>query len=131
MSLQESVICCTWQFEIRDLDAAQATRAVADLLAAPHVLVERQRKGTMVVDDIRTSIEHLQVVGRGEAGTVLEATLAAKPRVVRPSELCGVLAPGHDEGLVTRIHQWIERDDGREEPLPPTVTGAPRAEVHV
>lgn len=130
-SLQEAVTACTWRFEIRDLDPEAAQRAVAELLAAPTVLVERERKGELVVDDIRPAVHELAATGSGAHGAELEATLAAKPRVVRPSELVSALAPGHELGLVTRTHQWTERDGGRCAPLPHGHSvGAPRAEMH-
>lgn len=130
-SLQEAVTACTWRFEIRDLDRVTAQRAVTELLAARTVLVERDRKGELVVDDIRPAVHELAVTGVGAHGTELEATLAAKPRVVRPAELVSALAPGHELGLATRTHQWTERDGSWCEPLPhhPPV-GAPRAEMH-
>jgi uncharacterized protein (DUF2344 family) len=127
-SLQEMVTACTWRFTIRDIDEATARAAVADLLAASTVLVEREHKGRTVVDDLRPAVEELTVIDAVEHGVELEATLPAKPRVVRPAELVTALAPSHELGVATRRHQWIERDDGsRHEPLPPCpeAVGAP------
>ena len=130
-SLQEVVTSCTWRFEIRGLDPATARAAVTELLAAPTVPVERERKGERVVDDIRPAVHELAVLGPGAHGAELEATLAAKPRVVRPSELVSALAPGHELGLATRTHQWTERHGRRCEPLPHRrAVAAPRAEMH-
>ena len=116
-SLQEMVTACTWRFTIRDIDEATARAAVADLLAAPTVLVEREHKGRTVVDDLRPAVGELTVIDADEHGVELEATLPAKPRVVRPAELVTALAPGHELGVATRRHQWIERDGTRREPL--------------
>jgi radical SAM-linked protein len=116
-SLQEMVTACTWRFTIRDIDEATARAAVVDLLAAPTVPVEREHKGRTVVDDLRPAVEELTVIEAVEHGVELEATLPAKPRVVRPAELVTALAPGHELGVATRRHQWIERDGIRREPL--------------
>jgi uncharacterized protein (DUF2344 family) len=126
-SLQEMVTACTWRFTIRDIDEATARAAVADLLAASTVVVEREHKGRTVVDDLRPAVGELTVIDAVEHGVELEATLPAKPRVVRPAELVTALAPGHELGVATRRHQWIERDGTRHEPLPPCpeAVGAP------
>jgi uncharacterized protein (DUF2344 family) len=129
-SLQEMVTACTWRFTIRDIDEATARAAVADLLAASTVVVEREHKGRTVVDDLRPAVGELTVIDAVEHGVELEATLPAKPRVVRPAELVTALAPGHELGIATRRHQWIERDDGtRHEPLP--ITCFATGEAHV
>ena len=126
-SLQEAVTSCSWEFELCGLDTGAAARRVADLLAAPTVMVERYRKGAKVTGDVRPFVHDLRVVGESERGAVCHTTLAAQPRIVRPAELSTWMAPHRDEGLVTRTHQWIERDGERREPLAVAVV-APRAD---
>jgi hypothetical protein len=127
-SLQEAVTSCSWEFELCGLDTGEATRRVAELLAAPTVMVERYRKGAKVTGDVRPFVHDLRVVGESDEGAVCHATLAAQPRIVRPAELSSWMVPHRDEGLVTRTHQWIERDGERCEPLAVAVA-APRAET--
>ena len=127
-SLQEAVTACTWRFGINDLDRDTAAAAVAGLLASSEVVVERERKGTTVVDDVRPAVHDMSVMAAASTsaampGLGLQATLAAKPRVVRPSELVSALAPGHEMTLAVRTHQWIERHGQRFEPLPPPPAG--------
>jgi hypothetical protein len=116
---------------------------VATFLAAPAVLVARERKGRPVVDDVRPAVRSLAVVersaaelsGPAEASVRLEAELATQPRGIRPLELItGVAAAGRPgpggeaprDGRTTgtpvldracRTYQWIERDGMRFEPL--------------
>ena len=60
---------------------------------------------------------HLSVVGESERGVIIATELAAKPRVIRPSELLSALAPNSEIGVARRTHQWIEQDGQRVEPL--------------
>jgi hypothetical protein len=115
---------------------------VAMFLAAPAVLVARERKGRPVVDDVRPTVRSLAVVegsaaepsGPADAAVRLEAELATQPRGIRPLELItGVAAASRptsgeaprDERTAgtpvldraCRTFQWIERDGMRFEPL--------------
>ncbi len=117
-SLQHAVTSCTWTVEVLDLDADRAESLVAAALAAGTLVVTRQRKGKAVTDDLRPALLALGVNGPTPAGVELHAELSTQPRGVRTSELLAALDPGLQEGLVRRTHQWIQRDDGRVEPLP-------------
>lgn len=141
-SLQQSVTSCGWTLEAIGLDVAIAGQAVARLLAAPEIMVTRQRKGNDVTDDIRPYVLKLSVIGpvpavlspSGDriitpAGALLEAELATQPRGLRPSELLAALEPPADEGRVCRTHQWITLDGARHEPLPAGATSATHAEA--
>jgi len=141
-SLQQAVTSCGWLLDAVGLDVPTATEAVARLLAAPEIMVTRQRKGNDVTDDIRPYVLKLQVVGAvpavlsptGDriitpAGARLEAELATQPRGLRPSELLAALEPPADEGRVCRTHQWITLDGARHEPLPAGATSAAHAEA--
>jgi hypothetical protein len=112
---------------LSDLD-----RRVEQMLAADTVVVSRQRKGTEVTDDIRPAILSLRLddaQDESPGGFGLECELAAKPRGLRPSELVAGLGPDLEERQVRRMHQWIERDGARWEPLsaPAAATTAPHA----
>ena len=120
-SLQAAVRSCGWRFEILGLDAAAASKAVAELLAAGTVVTERVHKGETVSSDIRPSVEVLQVVGCSDRGAVLSAELSATPRLVRPSELVPALAPAHEMGIARRTHQWTCGAAGRAEPAVPAM----------
>ena len=65
-------------------------------------------------------MHELRIDGTSDIGPIVVAALSAKPRVIRPSELVGLLAPGSELGIARRTHQWIERDGERHEPLLPT-----------
>ncbi|MGH9056129.1 MAG: TIGR03936 family radical SAM-associated protein [Acidimicrobiales bacterium] len=139
-SLQEDVFSCTWSLlavaqEGTDPpgEGALATR-VAAVLQAPSVVVARSRNGVETADDIRAGILDLQLVGPAgpdpSDGMWLEASLACRPRSIRPSEVLAALGPGLEERLARRTHQWILRDGARREPLclaPAGATGAPHA----
>jgi radical SAM-linked protein len=120
-SLQEVVDSCTWRVGVAPADdvAQLAGRA----LASSTLLVERERKGQLSVDDVRPAILALEAVVTATGETELEALLATRPRALRPNELLRALHPELEATRVCRINQWIERDGLRQEPL----TVAPHA----
>ena len=130
-SLQQAVTSCEWEIDALGLDVDAAPAAIAALLAAPEIVVTRQRKGNDVTDDIRPYILQLAVIGPvpgvlspegtrviTPAGTRLFAELATQPRGLRSTELLAALGPEVTEGRVRRTHQWITLDGARQEPLP-------------
>jgi hypothetical protein len=129
VSLQEDVVACDWELELDGIPAAQASDAVAAALAAPELLLERERKGERRTDDVRPAIESLTV--RSAERVVLCARLATVGRGLRPAELVGVLFPQAGDiaetvHSVLRTEQWIERDGARRELLPvPGAVAAP------
>jgi hypothetical protein len=86
------------------------------ILGLSEVLVERERKGRTVIDDIRGNILTL-AVSSDAADWALVAELKTQPRGVRPMELLGALDPNLRLVRATRTHQWIDRDGERTEPL--------------
>lgn len=123
LSLQQAVTSCSWQIELSEpATEASVTAAVERVLAAPELVVTRERKGEAVTDDVRPAILRLDVLG-----TVLEAELATQPRALRPAELVSALDPTFSIGRGTRMHQWTWADGARQEviPLLPAATQAP------
>jgi radical SAM-linked protein len=114
-SLQEDVESCTWRVAFApDVELA----AVVDrALASSSLLVERERKGRLSVDDVRPAILALSADATAEGEPALEALVATRPRALRPQELLQALDPALEAARVCRTHQWIERDGLREEPL--------------
>jgi hypothetical protein len=141
-SLQQEVSSCSWKLEVHGLASEELTSHVERLLAAPTALVERERKGRVTSDDLRPAVLSLTVIRCAEGGATeptlhpehawLQAELATRPRGVRPRELVEVLGPGTKLVRACRLHQWIERDGTRIEPLAigghETGTAATRAE---
>ncbi|MBV8982220.1 MAG: DUF2344 domain-containing protein, partial [Acidimicrobiia bacterium] len=120
-SLQEDVTSCTWRVV---LAPGADPKTVADrALASSSLLVERERKGRLSVDDVRPAILALSADTTADGEAELEARLATQPRALRPQELLRALDPDLEAIRVCRTHQWIERDGLREEPL----TVAPHA----
>ena len=120
-SLQESVVACTWRFTVRETWRAAAAERIGALLAADHLLLERERKGVRSVDDVRAAVESLHVESsRVEGG--FAACLATSGRGLRPSELVSLLVPEvpatESMGRLVRTEQWIEVDGQRRELLP-------------
>jgi len=114
-SLQEDVVSCTWRMGF-GLGVDLAT-LVDVALASPSLLVERERKGRLSVDDVRPAILALDAVTGAAGEPELEALLATRPRALRPQELVRALDPALEVAGVCRTHQWIERDGLLEEPL--------------
>ena len=130
-SLQQTVESCEWQVEIRGVTPEVTAAGIEATLAAPELIVTRQRKGKDVTDDVRPYLLHLAVVGPTDAGTDIWAHLATQPRGLRIGELIAVLGVGGEEGLVRRTIQWTQWNGARSEPLdgPPVATSAPHAET--
>ena len=132
VSLQEDVVACDWEFELDGITGEQASAAVEAALAAPELLLERERKGERRTDDVRPAIESLAV--RSDGRVVLCARLATVGRGLRPTELVTVLFPhvGDPTEVVRsllRTEQWIERDGARRELLPAPGAAAVPAEL--
>lgn len=132
-SLQEDVVACTWQIALHGVDADDTTAAIDRALAAPTLLLERERKGQRSTDDVRAAIEALSVTSvADDPRPHLCAVLATNGRGLRPTELVAALFPTLDAvdtaARVLRTHQWIERDGERREPIPAEV-GALRTPV--
>jgi radical SAM-linked protein len=134
-SLQEQVTCCTWRLAVVASDPAtpisetELAGRVERVLEAESVVVTRQRKGAEVTDDIRPGILSLRTAGASDEGIWLECDLTSQPRSLRPSELVAAFGTDVEERHVRRLHQWIERDGARWEPLevPLAATTAPHA----
>jgi radical SAM-linked protein len=118
-SLQEAVTLCSWIVEVTGMSTAAVVDRVEHLLSAAQVLIERERKGRRVSDDLRPSILALNVEGSGaRTGAVrLSAELATKPRGVRPGELLSALDPGLRLAYACRQAQFTEFESRRVEPL--------------
>jgi radical SAM-linked protein len=112
-SLQETVSSCVWRLGVSGTGHDELCEKVAAVIAAPSLVVTRQRKGNLVTDDIRPGILALRVVD----GVEVECELATQPRAVRPGELVRAIDPGLEEAWVRRTNQWIERDGARGVPL--------------
>jgi radical SAM-linked protein len=114
-SLQEDVDSCTWRLGFAP--GTDLPTVVDRALASSSLLVERERKGRLSVDDVRPAILALEAVTTAEGEHELEALLATRPRALRPLELLRALDPDLEATRVCRTHQWIERDGLRKEPL--------------
>ncbi len=123
-SLQQAVTSCSWQIDIPDVAPDALAEVVERALAAPELVHERERKGQVVVDDLRPQILALSVEGPVDDGARLLAELGTQPRTLRPAELLAALDPPLREGRVRRTHQWIIRDGARRELLPLGATDA-------
>ena len=119
-SLQHVVTSCTWVVEVDGASPQELRTLVAAALAAPSLVITRERKGQTTHDDIRPSILSCRVLG-----TSLECELAAQPRTLRPSELLRAMGPHLEATRVRRTHQWMERDGARREILPLDATAPP------
>jgi len=126
-SLQQAVTSCTWHVEVGAVLPASVAHATAAALAAPDLVVTRQRKGRSVTDDVRPAILNAEVLG----GTTIEAELATQPRGLRPAEFLTAVDPTWRASRVTRINQWTQVGGARREviDLPPAATPPPHAEV--
>jgi radical SAM-linked protein len=123
-SLQHEVTSCVYELVAAGATISELRTFAAQALAAPTIVLTRQRKGQDVTDDVRPAILSVDVLDEVEADdgrpcVSLVAELATQPRGLRPAELLAALSPSLEEVRVRRTHQWILRADGaRHEPLP-------------
>jgi radical SAM-linked protein len=123
-ALQEAVTCVEWSVDVAHTDLTEVDRAqLRDLidaaLALPTLNTKRRRKGGDVVEDVRPVIRRITVCGEPSNGglpTVVEMELSTQPRGAKPGEVLAAIGDLIDT-RARRIHQWIERDGARQEPL--------------
>lgn len=127
MSLQQAIVSCDWTIEVLGAPEDCVRTAVADVLAAGELPMERVRKGKTTVSDVRPAILHLEVTGPTTDGVALRATLATESVSLRPAELVRALGPDLVEGRVRRTHQWMIVDGARCEPVSPPGPSTRRA----
>jgi len=128
-SLQQAVVACTWSMDVDDIDQADAEAWVADVLSRAEIVVERERKGKPVIEDLRPHVHALDVTGITENGVRLSADLGTQPRALRPSELLTAVDPPLVARTVCRMNQWTSQGPDREEPLTAPVIPAPSARL--
>lgn len=128
-SLQQAVVTCTWSMDVDDIDLADAEAWVADVLSRAEIVVERERKGKPVIEDLRPHVHALDVTGITENGVRLSADLGTQPRALRPSELLTAVDPPLVARTVCRMNQWTSQGADREEPLTAPVIPAPSARL--
>lgn len=123
-SLQQVVTSCTWELWSPNLTAADYQQAES-LLDAAELMIERERKGKLHIDDVRPMIIDLRAADNAVSqpftehpvGDRLVVDLVTIGRALRPSELAELAVPEHDARDVRalRIHQWIDDDGTRRE----------------
>ena len=128
-SLQQAVTSCTWAIEVDDVDREYMDAWVAGVLSREEIVVERERKGKPVVEDLRPHVLALDVTGTTETGIRLSADLGTQPRALRPTELLAAVDPPLTARTVCRMNQWMSQGDDREEPLMAPTVPAPSARV--
>jgi len=128
-SLQQAVTSCTWAIEVDDVDREYMDAWVAGVLSREEIVVERERKGKPVVEDLRPHVLALDITGTTETGIRLSADLGTQPRALRPTELLAAVDPPLTARTVCRMNQWMSQGDDREEPLMAPTVPAPSARV--
>ena len=118
-SLQQAIVSCDWVIEVLGSSETDIRAAVADVLAADELPMERVRKGKTTVTDVRPAILHLEVTGPTADGVELKASLATESVSLRPAELVEAIGTDLVEGRVRRTHQWLIVDGTRCEPVSP------------
>ena len=127
VSLQQAIVACRWEIEIIGLSPSEAAVAVASIVDATELPLERTRKATTAVVDVRPAILELEILGPTDRGMRLAAILATESVSLRPAELVQLVGPDVEEGLVRRTHQWTSVEPAWTEPLgsPLVATGHP------
>jgi radical SAM-linked protein len=121
-SLQEAVTAVEYRITLtgaggRPVPHEPVERAIDRVLAASSLNVTRTRKGREIVEDVRSIIRELAIIGSDDPAVVLGVQLATQPRGARPADILSTLELETVEARVLRTKQWIERDGARLEPL--------------
>lgn len=117
-SLQQTVEWCDWELEVAGVSTAQLSEAVGGLLAAGAVVIERDRKGRKVTEDVRPAISTIAILpGDLSASRLLAVRTATHPRGVRPREVVAALGGEISLTRSLRRKQWIDIDGLFVEPL--------------
>jgi radical SAM-linked protein len=132
-SLQAAVAACSWRIEVGGVAPDELSGRVAALMASECMEIDRTRKDRTVTQDIRPSLQVLQVAGAVEretwdVGSLMLLELRTGSPGLKVAELLEFLAPEAEESRVCRTHQWIEGDGARQEPLS-LATQLPYAEM--
>jgi len=99
-SLQEHITSCSWTMRLAGVSRPEVQELIDAMLRADNVLIERERKGKKVIDDLRPSVLGLamadivvdQEIDPSGRTVGITAELATQPRGVRPGELVAGLA---------------------------------------
>lgn len=128
-SLQQSVTSCTWQFDLHGYNTDEANQWLEKILESSEIVVERERKGKVVVEDLRKQVISIEVIGETDTGVRVQADLGTQPRTLRPSELLAASNPPLKARNVCRMNQWMLQGDERVEPLLNNDAPAPSARL--
>lgn len=135
LSLQQAVTSCSWEFTTT-LDAPALQSIVDTALAADSLLLDRERKGKKMTDDIRPQILDVHLSNPAANAVVdgprLVAELGTQPRALRPAEFLEAIdMPSKETVRVLRTHQWISNNEGEpaREPLVAGSTSTANTEV--
>jgi radical SAM-linked protein len=123
-ALQEAVTCVEWRVDVAHADLSkvdpQELRERVDAaLALPALPTTKRRKGRDVVEDVRPVIRRITVCDEPSAPelpTCVEMEMSTQPRGAKPGEVLAAIGDFTDI-RARRMHQWIERDGARQEPL--------------
>lgn len=120
-SVQQDVASCCWEMEVLGVTDVELEARVERLLDSTSVLIQRERKGRVVHDDLRPAVLTLSLLpgdrSPDNGSCHIRAELSTHPRGVRPQELLQALGTGAVLVRACRTKQWIERDGARWEPL--------------
>jgi radical SAM-linked protein len=118
-ALQEAVTCVEWSVDVAhadltEVDPARLRAEIDAALALPALAATRRRKGRDVVEDVRPVIRRITVCD-GPV-TNIEMEMSTQPRGAKPGDVLAAIGDFTDV-RARRMHQWIERDGARQEPL--------------
>ena len=117
ISLQQAVTSCLWELIVQE-DKEIVDTWICDVTGSKELVVERDRKGKSVVDDIRPFINDIsESVVNEEGHVVLNAELRTQPRSLRPSEFLKSKQPYLTQLNLRRKRQFIDTGDRRLDPL--------------
>ena len=128
-SLQEAVDACIWEVRVSGVRVEEFKKIRNDLFSTESLNIERERKGKILVEDVRSQIHSMDIAEEHTDGVTILTELGTKPRVLRPTDLLKRMNSELRTVRVLRKEQLTLQGNQRIEPLSIGLYPAAPAEV--
>ena len=128
-SLQEAVDACIWEVRVSGVRGEEFKKIRNDLFSTESLNIERERKGKILVEDVRSQIHSMDIAEEHTDGVTILTELGTKPRVLRPTDLLKRINSELRTIRVLRKEQLTLQGNQRIEPLSIELHPAAPAEV--
>jgi len=128
-SLQEAVDACVWEVRVSGVCVEEFKKIRNDLFSSESLNIERERKGKLLVEDVRSQVHSMDIAEEHADGVTILTELGTKPRVLRPTDLLKRINSELRTVRVLRKEQLTLQANQRIEPLSIELSPAAPTEV--